>query len=47
MIAYNLCYSTCIGSINELFKNGGLKRFGVIETDIDIEYLVKKYKSNL
>lgn len=29
MIAYNLCYSTCLGSIKELFKSGKLKKLGV------------------
>jgi len=29
MIAYNLCYSTCLGSIKELFKDGKVKKMGV------------------
>lgn len=29
MIAYNLCYSTCLGSIKELFKPGKFKKLGV------------------
>jgi hypothetical protein len=29
MIAFNLCYSTCLGSIKELFKNGKIKKLGV------------------
>ena len=29
MIAYNLCYSTCLGSIKETFKEGKKKKLGV------------------
>ena len=40
MIAYNLCYSTCLGSINNLFDKTKLKRLGVSEKmNIDINFL--------
>lgn len=29
MIAYNLCYSTCLGNLKELFQPGRIKRLGV------------------
>jgi diketogulonate reductase-like aldo/keto reductase len=29
MIAYNICYSTCLGSIREIFKDGKVKKIGV------------------
>lgn len=44
MIAYNLCFSTCLGSIKDDFVEGGKKRFGVVTTDIDFESLLKKYE---
>lgn len=31
MIAYNLCYSTCLGSLNNLFDKDKLKKLGVTE----------------
>lgn len=46
MIAYNLCYSTCLGNIKEIFTDGGIKRFGVVETDIDLDSLLKKYSKD-
>ncbi|CAD8100996.1 unnamed protein product [Paramecium primaurelia] len=45
MIAYNLCFSTCLGSIKEEFQEGGKKRFGVVTTDIDFESLLQKYQN--
>lgn len=40
MIAYNLCYSTCLGSIKELFKDGKVKKIGVTsEMTIHLEKL--------
>ena len=32
IIAYNLCYSTCLGSIDEIIKSNGRKRFGVLDS---------------
>lgn len=43
MIAYNLCYSTCLGNVDEIFKEGGKKRLGVRTVDIDFESLLDNY----
>lgn len=38
IIAYNLCYTTCIGNIEEKFSAGGKKRLGVQnEWDVDLD----------
>ncbi|KRX00969.1 Ribonuclease H-like domain [Pseudocohnilembus persalinus] len=36
MISHNICYSTCLGHIDDIFKPGGKKRFG-FKIDVDIE----------
>ena len=47
MIAYNLCYSTCLGSINNLFSKEKKKRLGVNEkTSLTMDWLeeiIEKY----
>lgn len=38
MIAYNLCYTTCLGSLKELFdKETRKKRFGIVK-DSDMDF---------
>ncbi|KAL4489103.1 hypothetical protein ABPG73_005590 [Tetrahymena malaccensis] len=43
MIAYNLCFSTCLGYIDDHFQKGGLKKLGVQKQwDVQFEELLKK-----
>jgi DNA polymerase zeta len=47
MIAYNLCYSTCLGSIKELFKDGKRKKLGVNEDmTIHLDTLAQLLETN-
>ena len=42
MIAYNYCYTTCLGNINDLLSTEAEKRFGVKnDTSIDFKYIFK------
>ena len=47
MIAYNLCYSTCLGNIKEVFDEGGVKRFGVKLSGIGFKELIEEYGDSL
>ncbi|KAL4489262.1 hypothetical protein ABPG72_006326 [Tetrahymena utriculariae] len=43
MIAYNLCFSTCLGYIDYNFQKGGFKKLGVQKQwDVQFEELLKK-----
>lgn len=47
MIAYNICYSTCLGSIRELFKDGKVKKIGVTdEMTMHLEKLCEFMETN-
>jgi DNA polymerase zeta len=40
MIAYNICYSTCLGNINNLFDRNRGKKLGVAEKmNIDLNFI--------
>ncbi|EAR91587.2 DNA polymerase family protein (macronuclear) [Tetrahymena thermophila SB210] len=48
MIAYNLCFSTCLGYIDDNFQKGGFKKLGVQKQwDVQFEELLKKHNYDI